>query len=126
MLRNFDARIRRLTPRLTAIPNGGLWSQLRSQFRGSRDGDGASGLRPLNDLLTQVEKSTQVRRSGLDQVLVELQAHRDAATDPTLRSALIWLCNAQSRIANNPTPAHSRELLLAAYEVKRVLATTGG
>lgn len=57
---------------------------------------------------------------------MELQAHRDAATDPALRSALIWLCNAQSRVATNPTPAHSRELLLAAYEVKRVLATTGG
>ena len=126
MLRDLGARRPRSTPRLTAIPNGGLWSQLRSQFRGARDGVGASGLRPLNDLLTQVEKSTQVRRSGLDQVLVELQAHRDAATDPALRSALIWLCNAQSRIANNPTPAHSRELLLAAYEVKRVLSTTGG
>ncbi|EUA37420.1 hypothetical protein I549_1710 [Mycobacterium avium subsp. avium 2285 (R)] len=43
-----------------------------------------------------------------------------------LRSALTWLCNAQSRIANSPSAAHSREVLLAAYEVKRVLATAGG
>jgi hypothetical protein len=102
-----------------------LWSQFWSQRRGARDGAGASGSRPLKDLLKQVEKATQVRRSGLDQVLVELQAHRDATTDPALRSALTWLCNAQSRIGNNPTAAHSREVLLAAYEVKRVLATAG-
>ncbi|MCA2243490.1 hypothetical protein JF781_14070 [Mycobacterium sp. WUMAC-067] len=80
----------------------------------------------MKDLLAQVEKATQVRRSGLDQVLAELQAHRDTTTDPDLRSALAWLCNAQTRIASNPTPAHSRDVLLAAYEVKRVLATATG
>jgi siroheme synthase (precorrin-2 oxidase/ferrochelatase) len=56
-------------------------------------------------------------------VLAELKQHRDATADPDLRSALAWLCNAQSRLVNNPTSAHSREVVMAAYEVKRVLAT---
>jgi hypothetical protein len=70
-----------------------------------------------------VEKATQVRRSGLDQVLAELELHRDATPDPDTRSALAWLCNAVSRFVRNPTPAHSREVLIAADAVKRVPAT---
>jgi hypothetical protein len=88
-----------------------------------RNGDGPQS---LEDLLKQLEKGTQVRHSRLDRALAELQAHRDATPDGDLRSALTWLCNAQSRMANDATPAHSREVLLAAYEVKRVLATAGG
>nr|WP_232006886.1 hypothetical protein [Mycobacterium sp. 1245805.9] len=42
-----------------------------------------------------------------------------------MKSALTWLCNAQTRLASDPSTAHSREVLLAAYEVKRVLATAG-
>ena len=98
-----------------AIQNNRFWSKRR------RDGDAP---RSLKDLLKQVEKGTQVRISGLDQVLTELKAHRDATPDGDLRSALAWLCNAQTRMANNPTTAHSRDVLLAAYEVNRVLATT--
>ncbi|MEB3983092.1 hypothetical protein OQ968_17670 [Mycobacterium sp. 663a-19] len=63
-----------------------------------------------------------MRSSGSDQVLEELKQHRDAATDPDLRSALAWLCNAQTRMVSSPTAAHSREVLLAAYEVNRILA----
>lgn len=99
-----------------AIPNNGFWSRLRG------NGDGP---RALDQLLKQVEKGTQVRSSGLDRVLSELKEHRDAAPDGDLRSALTWLCNAQTRMATSASPAHSREVLLAAYEVKRVLATTG-
>jgi hypothetical protein len=87
-----------------------------------RNGDGS---RSLEDLLKQVEKGTQVRRSGLDRVLTELKEHRDGTQDEDLRSALTWLCNAQTRMASDPTPTHSREVLLAAYEVKRVLAAGG-
>jgi hypothetical protein len=76
----------------------------------------------LNDLLNQVEKATQVRRSGFDQVLAELKLHRDAATDPELRSALAWLCNAVSRFGNNPTATHAREVVMAADTVRRVPA----
>ncbi|HTY34402.1 hypothetical protein [Mycobacterium sp.] len=79
----------------------------------------------MEQLLKQVEKGTQVRHSGLDRVLTELKQHRDAAPEGDLRSALTWLCNAQTRMANNPGTAHSREVLLAAYEVNRVLATAG-
>jgi hypothetical protein len=88
--------------------------------RWRRDGDGP---RSLEQLLKQVEKGTQVRHSRLDGVLTELKQHRDAAPDGDLRSALTWLCNAQTRMASNPSTAHSREVLLAAYEVNRVLAT---
>ncbi|HEY1442458.1 MAG TPA: hypothetical protein VGF65_16915 [Mycobacterium sp.] len=77
----------------------------------------------MNQLLKQFEKRTQVRPSGSEQVLAELKLHRDTTADPDLRSALAWLCNAQTRMANNPTTAHSRDVLLAAYEVKRILAT---
>ncbi|WP_196771498.1 hypothetical protein [Mycobacterium intracellulare] len=73
----------------------------------------------MNDLLNQVEKSTQVRRSGLDQVLAELTLHRDDATDPELRSALAWLCNAVSRFGRNPSAPHAREVMLAADAVRR-------
>ncbi|OBH63979.1 hypothetical protein [Mycobacterium sp. E2479] len=74
----------------------------------------------MTDLLKQVEKATQVRRSGFDQVLAELTLHRDAATDPELRSALAWLCNAVSRFGRNPTATHAREVVMAADAVRRV------
>jgi hypothetical protein len=93
-----------------------------SKWRRDRDGTGDTP-RSLKQLLKQVEKRTQVRTSGGDQVLAELKLHRDSTADPDLRSALAWLCNAQTRMADNPSPAHSREVLLAAYEVNRVLAT---
>ncbi|MEE2853584.1 MAG: hypothetical protein VX424_13160 [Actinomycetota bacterium] len=80
----------------------------------------------MTDLLEQVQKGTQVRGRGSDRVLAELQRHRDATPDAGLRSALTWLCNAQSRLVADPTPARSREVLLAAYEVNRILATTDG
>ena len=64
-----------------------------------------------------------MRPSGLDRVLTELKQHRDAAPEGDLRSALTWLCNAQTRMANTASPAHSREVLLASYEVNRILAT---
>nr|WP_231997883.1 MULTISPECIES: hypothetical protein [unclassified Mycobacterium] len=88
-----------------------------------RDGDGP---RSLEQLLKRVEKGSQVRGSDDDRVLEELKLHRDATPEGDLRSALAWLCNAQSRITSSPTTAHSREVLLAAYEVKRILATAGG
>lgn len=88
-----------------------------------RDGDGP---RSLAQLLKQVEKGTQVRHSGGDRVLDELKQHRDNATDADLRSALTWLCNAQTRLLSSPSTAHSREVLLASYEVNRVLATGAG
>ncbi|OBF10534.1 hypothetical protein [Mycobacterium sp. 852002-10029_SCH5224772] len=89
-----------------------MWTKLR------RKRDGAAP-RALKDLLKQVEKASQVRRSGLDQVLAELKLHRDAATDAELRSALAWLCNAVSRLVNDPNAAHAREVLLAADAVRR-------
>jgi hypothetical protein len=95
-----------------------MWSKLLR----NRD---SSGPRSLEQLLKQVEKGTQVRSSGLDRVLEELKAHRDSAQDADLKSALVWLCNAQTRMGSDPSTAHSREVLLAAYEVKRVLATAG-
>ncbi|OBF68270.1 hypothetical protein A5753_23000 [Mycobacterium sp. 852002-51971_SCH5477799-a] len=76
----------------------------------------------MSDLLKHVEKSTQVRRSGFDQVLAELKLHRDAATDPDLRSALAWLCNAVTRFGHNPTATHAREVMMAADAVRRVPA----
>jgi hypothetical protein len=101
-----------------AIQTDRFWSKWR------RDRDG-SGPRSLQHLLKQVEKGTQVRSSGLDRVLEELKLHRDSTQDADLRSALAWLCNAQTRMGSDPTTAHSREVLLAAYEVKRVLVTAG-
>jgi hypothetical protein len=99
-----------------------LWTRWR---RRQRDGAGAApgaGPRALKDLLKQVEKATQVRRSGLDQVLAELTLHRDAATEPELRSALAWLCNAVSRFGRNPSAPHAREVMLAADAVRRAPA----
>ena len=116
-MRCLTATIPRRSSKGCAIQNNRFWSKWR------RDGDGP---RSLKDLLKRVEKGAQVRSSGLDQVLTELKAHRDATPDGDLRSALAWLCNAQTRIANNPTTAHSREVLLAAYEVNRILATASG
>jgi hypothetical protein len=66
-----------------------------------------------------------VRGSGADRMLAELKEHRDATPDTDLQSALTWLCNAQSRMTNTPNAAHSREVLLASYEVKRILAVSG-
>lgn len=90
--------------------------------RGPRDGAGAAGPRPLQDLLKLVEKATQVRRSGLDQALAELKLHRDAATDAELRSALAWLCNAVTRFGRNPSATHAREVVMAADAVRRAPA----
>lgn len=64
-----------------------------------------------------------MRHSGGERVLDELKLHRDSVTDADLRSALTWLCNAQTRLLSSPSTAHSREVLLASYEVNRVLAT---
>ena len=58
--------------------------------------------------------------------MAELKLHRDTTPDADLRSALAWLCNAQSRLASNPTAAHSREVLIAADAVKRNLAKAAG
>jgi hypothetical protein len=69
-----------------------------------------------------VEKGTQVRRSGLEQVLAELELHRDATPDPDARSALAWLCNSVSRFVRNPTASHARQVIMAADAVKRVPA----
>lgn len=80
------------------------------------------GARSLQRLLGQVEKGAQVRTRGSDRVLAELQEHRDTTPDAELRSALTWLCNAQSRLTSDPGAARSREVLLAAYEVRRILA----
>ena len=95
-----------------------------SKWLRNRDGAGDTP-RTLEQLLKQIEKGTQVRSSGLDRVVAELKLHRDNTPNDDLRSALTWLCNAQSRLASSSSPAHSREVLLAAYEVKRVLATAG-
>ncbi|OBI07967.1 hypothetical protein [Mycobacterium scrofulaceum] len=73
----------------------------------------------MQQLLREVEKASQVRRSGLEGVLTELRHHRDAASDVGLREALTWLCNAVSRMLSNPNAAHSREVLVAAEAVRR-------
>jgi hypothetical protein len=87
-----------------------LWSKWRR-----RDGTNGSGTTPrsLEQLLKQIEKSTQVRRTGLDQVLAELEMHRDSAADPEARSALAWLCNSLQRFVTNPSAAHARQLVMA-------------
>jgi hypothetical protein len=102
-----------------------LWSKWRRNRDGADDSHN-SAPRSLKQLLKQVEKGTQVRSSGLGRVLAELKLHRDAAADPDLQSALVWLCNAQTRMVNNPTTAHSREVLIAADAVKQVLARGAG
>ena len=53
-------------------------------------------------------------------MLAELKLHRDAATDPELRSALAWLCNAVARFGHNPTATRAREVVMAADAVRRV------
>lgn len=55
-------------------------------------------------------------------MLAELQLHRDASADAELRSALAWLCNAVTRFGRNPTPAHTREVMMAADAVRQVSA----
>jgi hypothetical protein len=109
----------RTEPKGFAIQTDRFWSK----WRRNRDD---SAPRSLNHLLKQVEKGSQVRSSGLDRVLVELKLHRDSTPDGDLRSALAWLCNAQSRMASSATAAHSREVVMAAYEVRRILATADG
>jgi hypothetical protein len=94
-----------------AIPNERLWSKWR-RHREDTNGSGTAP-RSLEQLFKQVEKSTQVRRTGLDQVLAELEMHRDATADPDVRSALAWLCNSLSRFVSNPSAAHARQLVMA-------------
>jgi len=103
-------------PTLAAIPKDRLWSK----WLGPRGGAGGPGPRSLDQLLKQAEKATQVKRTGTEQVLAELKLHRETTPDPELQSALAWLCNALSRLAKNSSAAHSREVLMAADEVKRV------
>jgi hypothetical protein len=98
-----------------------LWPKWWRNRGGTGDSSSAAP-RSLKDLVKQVEKATQVRRSGLDQVLAELKLHRDATLDAELRSALAWLCNAVSRFVANPTAPHTREVVMAADAVKRVPA----
>ncbi len=105
-----------------AIQKDRFWSKWRRNHDGTSDSPSPAP-RSLKQLLKQVEKGTQVRRSGQDRVLAELKLHRDTTPNPDLQSALAWLCNAQSRMVNNPTTAHSREVLMAADAVTRILAT---
>jgi hypothetical protein len=96
-----------------------VWSKWRRNRAGAQ-GSGAAP-RSLEQLLKQVEKSTQVRRTGLDQVLVELEMHRDATSDPDARSALAWVCNSLSRFVNNPSAAHARQLVMATGTARAAL-----
>jgi hypothetical protein len=96
-----------------------FWSKLRRNGAGDPT---SADPRPLKYLLKQVDKATQVRRSGLDQVVVELNLHRDSTPSPELKSALAWLCNSLSRMVSDPNAAHSREVLVAADAVKRASA----
>lgn len=82
-------------------------------------------MRSVKALLGQVEKATQVRRPRLDEVLAELEQHRDAASDPDLRAALNRLCEVVARFLRNPGPGHNGDLLVASDAVKRRLASTG-
>jgi Ca-activated chloride channel homolog len=85
-----------------------------------RPESGPPAPRSLKHLLKQVEKATQVHRSGLDRVLEELKQHRDATTEPNLHAALVALCNALTRFLKDPK-AHGREVLVAVDAVKRLL-----
>ncbi|OBK26865.1 VIT domain-containing protein [Mycobacterium asiaticum] len=82
-------------------------------------------LRSLDKLLKVVEKSAQVRRSGLDTVLSELRQHRDNESDRELRAALDQLCAALARFLEHPTGPQGRQLLVAVDAVKRALALHG-
>lgn len=77
--------------------------------------------RSLDKLLRQVEKSAQVRRSGLDAVLAELKQHRDAESDVELRGALDQLCVALARFLTDSTGPTGRQLLVAVDAVKRAM-----
>ena len=90
--------------------------------RNRTGGSSSADPRSLEYLLKQVEKSAQVRRSGLEQVLAELSVHRDTTPSAELQSALAWLCNALSRMVNDPNAAHSREVLVAAVAVRQASA----
>lgn len=85
----------------------------------------AAAPRPLDKLLKQVEKSMQVRRSGLDEVLSELEQQRDAASDVELRAALDQLCTALARFLVQPKGPQSRQVLVAIDGVRRALAGAG-
>ena len=104
-----------------AIQKDRFWSKWRRHRDGASDAPSPAP-RSLKQLLKQVEKGTQVRSTGQDRVLAELKLHRDATPNPDLQSALAWLCNAQSRMVSNPTTARSREVLMAADAVRRILA----
>jgi hypothetical protein len=78
-------------------------------------------VRSVKGLLKQVEKATQVRPRGLDEVLAELTQHRDATSDPDLRAALDRLCEVVARFLRNPVPGHNGDLLVASHAVKRQL-----
>jgi Ca-activated chloride channel homolog len=80
------------------------------------------GVRSVKRLLKQVEKATQVRRPGLDEVLVELGQQRDATLDPDLRAALDRLCDVVARFLRDPGPGHNGDLLVASHTVKQRLA----
>ena len=84
-----------------------------------------ANVRPLKDLLKQVEKGTQVRRTGLDRVSAELTQHRDATSDPDLRLALDQLCEDLSGFLQNPAPARGRRVLVAVEVAKRFLTPVG-
>jgi Ca-activated chloride channel homolog len=84
-----------------------------------------ANVRPLKDLLNQVEKGTQVRRTGLDRVSAELTQHRDATSDPDLRLALDQLCEDLSGFLQNPAPAQGRRVLVAVEVAKRFLTPVG-
>ena len=90
----------------------------------SKPESGPPAPRSLKHLLKQVEKATQVRRSGLEGLLEELEQHRDATSESDLRAALVHLCNALTRFLKGQTPAQAREVLVAVDAVKRLLGDT--
>ena len=70
-----------------AIQTDRFWSKWRRHRDGASDSPSPAP-RSLKQLLKQVEKGTQVRRSGQDRLLAELKLHRDATSNPDLQSAL--------------------------------------
>jgi hypothetical protein len=60
-------------------------------------------------LLKQVERGIRGYGSKMEQVLDELILHRDAATDPNLRSAPMVLCDALSALIRVFSPARKRQ-----------------
>ncbi|MDT5350761.1 MAG: Ca-activated chloride channel [Mycobacterium sp.] len=105
-----------------AMPAGRSAAKLRPVA--PQPASGPPAPRSLKHLLKQLEKATQVRRTGLDGVLEELQQHRDATPESELRAALVQLCNAVTRFLKNQTQPHAREVLVAVDAVKRLLGDT--